>query len=424
MRKALRATATVLGGAAWLLLAPLTAGTAHARPDPPPGTDFGRLFGGLGELLAHLPAGISDALRDMLRELLPEIWGAVMPDFPGVLARGFLLVLGYLAHWWMAGLDPILAGEALRNSLLVQTPDSWVRGSAEVTGMARDVRDVAAALAAALVPIAFLGVYLGLTDVREALTSSLGGLVGVFAWEHVAGWLLDFGNVLCLALLGNVSGFPGWGGMADAGTAAVATGAQQAALATGAAVLVFVVAGVVTFVGAIFHLCWVVVLYVLGPLAFAISVIPAFNSIGKATGLAFGIAAVCKAPGVVALKLASALLGAAAFGGEGPEGVMAAMVAVGVAWAYTGFLRRGAGFAGGHLLASGRQVTRTIRLAASPTSAVRQQLAQRVAGGVPGVGGGAERLGTGAPAFNPQAHAPAHTLGQPRGRAAGHLRGQ
>jgi hypothetical protein len=293
-----------------------------------------------------------------------------------------------------------------------------VQGSPEVMGMLRDVRAVSALLAAALVPLAFLGVYLGLTDPLTAARSSLLGFVGVFAWEYVASWCLDFGNALALALLGGTQGFPGWSQMAGTAAAATAPAADQAAIAAGAGVLVFALAGAVTAVAAVFHLAWVVVLFVLGPLAAAVSVLPAFGGLGKAILVAFGLAVVVKVPGVIVLRLAAAILGAAGFGGEGAAGITAVLVAAGIAWSYTHFLARGARFAGGNLAAGSRQAIRAAQAVAFSPDALRRRLAERPAGDA-GVGAkgaaGAETSGApGRPEMFTHVHRHSHLAGRDR----------
>jgi hypothetical protein len=165
--------------------------------------------------------------------------------------------------------------------------------------------------------------------------------------------------------------------MAGTASAATAPAADQAAIAAGAGVLVFALAGAVTAVAGVFHLAWVVVLFVLGPLAAAVSVLPAFGGLGKATLVAFGLAVVVKVPGVIVLRLAAAILGAAGFGGEGASGITAVLVAAGIAWSYTHFLARGARFAGGNLAAGGRRALRAAQVIASNPDALRQRLAAR-----------------------------------------------
>src|SRR5687768_4201282 len=97
------AVATVL---VILALAPLArVAFAQEAPESAAGAGDGLdPLRGLREAFDRLPAGISSGMRDMLRELLPAIWDELIPDLPGVLARGFLLLLGMLGQWWLDGL--------------------------------------------------------------------------------------------------------------------------------------------------------------------------------------------------------------------------------------------------------------------------------------------------------------------------------
>jgi hypothetical protein len=397
-------TASGLAAAAAALLALLAAAMPalaqeEAPPEgplPAPGPDLGPLTGLLQAFLARfdwLPGAISDASRDMLRELLPAVWAEIVPDLPGVTARGVLLVLGYAAQWWLAGLAPQLAGEAVRGSLLVQTPAALTTGNPDVLAMQRDVRNVAALLLAPLLAWGALGVYLGLGSLEATLKGALVGVVGVFGAEHLCRGLLDFGNALALQMLGGTAGMPGYQAMTDTAAAAVAPDAEQAAVNAGAALVVYALASALTLLAAIFHLAGVVVLFVLAPLAGALSVVPALQAVGKATLIAFATAVLVKVPGVICLRLATVVLGGTAPGAGGdPAGAaFAVLAALGIAAAYSAFLAKGALFAGGHLVSGGRQATRAVVTAVREPRQVaeyRRRIEERLAPGAHGGHGG------------------------------------
>jgi hypothetical protein len=223
----------------------------------------------LRELFDRLPQGISDSLRGMLGELLPAVWAQLKPDVPGLLARGFLMLLGMVAQWWMQGLDPHVAGDAVRGSLLVQTPPAWTYGNADVQQMQGEVKLLAAALLPPAVALAGLGVYLSLTDLQSVIRGALVATFGVFAAEPVGRWLLDFGNAACLVLLGGGRGLPGWEAMRATADAANAPDATQAAVTAGAAVLVYGLAAALMLAADVAHLAGTVALYVFLPLAAA-----------------------------------------------------------------------------------------------------------------------------------------------------------
>jgi hypothetical protein len=424
----------------WLLLAAAPAvvlaqeGPPPEGPPPAPGVDLGPLTGLMEAFLARfdwLPGAISDTSRDMLRELLPAVWAEIVPDLPGITARGVLLVMGYIAQWWLAGLAPQLAGEAVRSSLLVQTPAALTYGNADVLAMQRDVRNVAALLLAPLLAWGALGVYLGLGSLEATLKGTLVGVVGVFGAEPLCRGLLDFGNALALTMLGGTAGMPGYGAMTDTAAAAVAPDAEQAAVNAGAALVVYALASALTILAAIFHLAGVVVLFVLAPLAGALSVVPALQVVGKATLLAFGTAVLVKVPGVICLRLATVVLGGTApgTGGDPAGAAFAVLAALGIAGAYSAFLAKGAMFAGGHLVSSGRQATRAVVTAVREPRQVTEyrrrieerlshgahggQLAQGGKGVAAGAAGAVER-----PVMITHSHTHGHLVGRDRGAPA------
>ncbi|HEX2325183.1 MAG TPA: hypothetical protein VHQ00_07265, partial [Chloroflexota bacterium] len=344
----------------------------------------------------------------------------------------------YVAQWWLEGLAPQLAGEAVRGSLLVQTPAALTTANPDVLAMQRDVRNVAALLLAPLLAWGALGVYLGLGSLEDTLKGALVGVAGVFGAEPLCRGLLDFGNALALTMLGGTAGaagMPGCRAMTDT-AAAVAPNAEQAAVNAGAALVVYALASALTFLAAIFHLAGVVVLFVLAPLAGALSVVPALQVVGKATLLAFGTAVLVKVPGVICLRLASVVLAGTAPGpgGDAAGAAFAVLAALGIAAAYSAFLAKGAMFAGGHLVSSGRQATRAMVTAVREPRQVaeyRRRIEERLAHGAPGgqlaQGGTAGKAGAvERPVMPTHAHTHGHLLGrddgvpaqpQPAGRA-------
>jgi hypothetical protein len=414
-----------------LTAAPAWAQGATDAPDAPPPApvvNLGPLTAVMGALLGRfewLPGAISDASRDMLRELLPVVWAQIAPDIPGITARGVLMFLGYVAQWWLEGLAPQLDGPAVRGSLLVQTPAALTYGNPDVLAMQHDVRNVAALLLAPLLAWSALGVYLGLGSLEDTVKGALVGVVGVFGAEHLCRGLLDFGSALALTMLGGATGMPGYGAMQGAAAEAVAPNAEQAAVNAGAALVVYALASGLTVMAAVFHLAGVVVLFVLAPLAGALAVVPALQVVGKATFIAFATAVLVKVPGVICLRLAAVVLAGTAPGpgGDATTAAFAVLAALGIAAAYSAFLAKGALFAGGHLVGSGRRATRAVVTAArDPRQVVeyRRRLEEKLSHGAHGHEGQIAQGGTGGrtterPVMLTHSHTHGHLLGRDQG---------
>ena len=390
--------------------------SAYAQVGPPGDFD---VLGRLQELLNHLPQGISDSLRGMLGELLPAVWDELKPDLPGLFARGFLMLLGMFAQWWMAGLDPHVAGDAVRDSLLVQTPAAWTYSNPDVQQMQGEVKLLAAAILVPAVSLGALGVYLSLTDPQTVLRGAIVSVFGVFAAEHIGRWLLDFGNAACVVLLGGGRGLPGWDAMKATADAAAAPTATQSAITAGAAVLVYGLASALMLAVDVAHLAGTVALYVFLPLAAACYALPFLQRFARAALMAMAVAAVVKAPAVVVLRVGAALLGGASGSVTDSAGVVfAVFVAWGVAGIYGAFLAKGALFAGAGLLSEGRQAVRTVSAAArEPRHVIEYRRERDARRAMEGQGGGAAVAGS-PPTMLTHAHTHGHLLHRGAGAPA------